>query len=180
MCVCKPGFTFNSDGTKCIPVSQCPKEDQERYISYKKSTMNSEERPEQMGVQRTMKCGKNERIERHASACYPTCADPSPSACPHILLENVCRCKPGFIRNSKGQCTKHCSSEPWADPNAVRRKCGPSTHCQPSCDMKAVDLSCKNEKCIPNACVCKPGFILNNAFFTVKRCIPVSSCPRAV
>ncbi|EYB92446.1 hypothetical protein Y032_0194g1449 [Ancylostoma ceylanicum] len=166
-------------------------------------------------VSKIYRCGNNERFEPHSlhESCYPSCANPHIEQCPGGEVKNQCRCKPGFFRDSKGMCTKDCSHEPCIDKNAVRRFCGaskicqpscddndpvvanfyypcgdpnavpttcaPSKRCQPSCKKRAPDPSCKKKTCIPNGCVCKPGFIIHEGLFGVKRCIRVSECSKA-
>ncbi|EYB92445.1 hypothetical protein Y032_0194g1449 [Ancylostoma ceylanicum] len=132
-------------------------------------------------VSKIYRCGNNERFEPHSlhESCYPSCANPHIEQCPGGEVKNQCRCKPGFFRDSKGMCTKDCSHDPCGDPNAVPTTCAPSKRCQPSCKKRAPDPSCKKKTCIPNGCVCKPGFIIHEGLFGVKRCIRVSECSKA-
>ncbi|EYB92449.1 hypothetical protein Y032_0194g1450 [Ancylostoma ceylanicum] len=69
------------------------------------------------------RCGENEELKRYGDYCFPTCANPHPAIilsitpkriqkeCLLILLRNVCRCKPGFMYDSRGKCTNDCSSD---------------------------------------------------------------------
>ncbi|KAL6741814.1 hypothetical protein Aduo_015030 [Ancylostoma duodenale] len=122
------------------------------------------------------KCGKNEEYHSFSvsDSCYPNCKHPSPIECPAGEVKDICHCKPGFFRDSKGNCVKDCFHEPCYDPNAIRKTCGVPQHCQPSCKERKPPL-CENKSCLKNACECKPGFVLD--FYTLY-CIPVSDCEK--
>ncbi|VDN20378.1 unnamed protein product [Cylicostephanus goldi] len=49
------------------------------------------------------KCGTNETFKECASQCEPTCANKS-SICIQMCAPGKCQCKPGFYRNTTGQC----------------------------------------------------------------------------
>lgn len=48
-------------------------------------------------------CGVNEVFDTCASACEPTCRNPTPDVC---VLKCVmgCRCEEGYMKNDQGEC----------------------------------------------------------------------------
>ncbi|VDN31090.1 unnamed protein product [Cylicostephanus goldi] len=49
------------------------------------------------------KCGVNETFRECATKCEPTCSNKSP-ICIEMCAPGKCQCKPGFYRNTTGQC----------------------------------------------------------------------------
>ncbi|KIH62569.1 trypsin Inhibitor like cysteine rich domain protein [Ancylostoma duodenale] len=142
VCQCMDTFLRDSNG-RCIPEEWCPKE---------------------------QPCGVNEERVECGTACEPTCSNPNP-VCTKQCIKNVCRCRFGFIRNSKNQCIPTSACPPSERPcgtNEERKECG--TACEPTCANPHPTCS---KQCIKNVCQCRFGFIRNSK----NQCIPTSACP---
>ncbi|KAL6744320.1 hypothetical protein Aduo_017268 [Ancylostoma duodenale] len=142
VCQCMDTFLRDSNG-RCIPEEWCPKE---------------------------QPCGVNEERVECGTACEPTCSNPNP-VCTKQCIKNVCRCRFGFIRNSKNQCIPTSACPPSERPcgtNEERKECG--TACEPACANPHPTCS---KQCIKNVCQCRFGFIRNSK----NQCIPTSACP---
>nr|ADO24344.1 trypsin inhibitor-like protein 1 precusor [Ancylostoma duodenale] len=129
------------------------------------------------------RCGENEMFYRTCAPCTKSCSNPD-DMCLLMCAYNKCDCKPGFpFRDSQGKCTNDCSSEPCWDPNAVRKSCGLSSLCKPSCsnpNPASLIPFCNNKSycAVPSACECKPGYVLEDLNNRWARCVPISSCGR--
>ncbi|EYC24264.1 hypothetical protein Y032_0014g2407 [Ancylostoma ceylanicum] len=142
VCQCMDTFLRDSNG-RCIPEEWCPKD---------------------------QPCGTNEERVQCGTACEPTCSNPNPT-CTKQCVKNVCRCRFGFIRNSKNQCipTNACPlSERPCGTNEERKKCG--TACEPTCANP--NPTC-TKQCVRDVCQCRFGFIRNSR----NQCIPTNACP---
>ncbi|EYC13821.1 hypothetical protein Y032_0042g551 [Ancylostoma ceylanicum] len=117
-------------------------------------------------------CPVNESYHICGPACEPSCARPKPQLCTEECILPGCRCEPGFFRNSVGICVADCSNEPCGE-GMERRSCGVMEGCEPVCLRRTRKvLRCEN-KCVKNACQCKPGYIRE---FTAGMCIPMEEC----
>jgi hypothetical protein len=107
-------------------------------------------------------CTENEVFLRCGSACPPTCAQPHPEMCTKNCVAG-CFCKPGYLKNEKGVCTK---SENCGVP-AEEAMMMPPMVCDTNeeyRECKGCDGTCKNPNPIcPRICVrgcaCKQGYL---------------------
>lgn len=112
-------------------------------------------------------CGPNGEFKSCGSACEPTCANPKPTIC---TLQCVmgCFCKPGFMKNEKGECVRpeNCEAQNkkmlFAYPpdmqckeNEVFMPCGSA--CPPTCANPHASPICTKQCVI--GCFCKPGYL---------------------
>ncbi|XP_077291695.1 zonadhesin-like [Arctopsyche grandis] len=144
-CICKPGY-IRGWSQNCIKPEECP-------------TCK--------GPNEFFSCG---------SACDTTCATLG-EVCPivNIKCNEMCYCKEGFARDSKGVCIPIAQCPPKQcknDPNAIELPCGDP--CPLTCDNKdeTGPRPCP-AICIVNGCKCKDGFVKSSD----GKCISVKSCP---
>ncbi|XP_077291694.1 zonadhesin-like [Arctopsyche grandis] len=147
-CICKPGY-IRGWNRNCIKPEECPTCD---------------------GPNEFFSCG---------SACDATCATLG-EVCPIVNFKcnEMCYCKEGFARDSKGVCISIKDCPPTQckdDPNAITVPCGDP--CPLTCENKD-DKGPKSciEICIINGCKCKDGFVKGSD----GKCIPVESCPAPI
>nr|WIM01334.1 zonadhesin-like protein 1A [Limnephilus flavicornis] len=150
-CACKDGYILNNGN--CILVANCPKTPPPK------------------------KCDLNEEYV----ACPPAC--PAEPSCTSLLAfgqpecssvtgpkcNPACRCKAGYVRDSKkkcvlpGKCCTDCNSELVDNPN-----CCPGGTC-----ASPKFIPCKRA-CPSKGCQCKKGFLKKND--TDQTCVAVSEC----
>ncbi|XP_077288623.1 rh5-interacting protein-like [Arctopsyche grandis] len=171
-CVCKDGYVLGPNN-KCIPLEYCdyrpksclPPPTLPPYIPYIPPTLPP---PPQ--------CGMNEEPSPNP---YADCPDQTcemyfkglQSMCEHYQepRQPVCKCKPAFVRNNKGDCILPLDC--CDDPNAMV-VAGPNT---------CPGGTCKNplfEKCDnpwqPYGCECKPEYVKISDCNPI--CIPKKDC----
>lgn len=139
-CVCKPGF-IRDWGGRCIRPEQCP-------------TCK--------GANEFYDCG---------SPCDTTCATLG-KQCPivNVKCTEMCYCKGGFARNSKGVCIpiENC---PCKDPNAEIVEC--VNPCEGGTCAQPLFSPCKRP-CLPRGCQCKKNFVKKSD--TDPTCVAISKC----
>ncbi|XGW06094.1 hypothetical protein V3C99_016432 [Haemonchus contortus] len=147
-CQCKKGFIRNDEN---LCVSTCPA-----------SNMVKQDN-----------CGVNEERKECGSACEPTCDQPHP-VCISLCLPNMCQCKPGHARDSKGACIPLANCPARSDFATDNSTCPANeefNHCGSACEP-----SCRNpnpefctEQCVAG-CQCKKGFYRNDENVCVSEC----------
>ncbi|RCN49842.1 trypsin Inhibitor like cysteine rich domain protein [Ancylostoma caninum] len=103
-------------------------------------------------------CPVNEQYHKCGPTCEPSCTRPEPQMCQEDCILAGCKCKPGFFRNSKGMCVTDCSTEPCGE-NMERHSCGIMEGCEPVCIRRGKKSPICVNRCVKNACQCKPGYI---------------------
>uniref|UniRef100_A0A7I5ED39 Trypsin Inhibitor like cysteine rich domain protein n=1 Tax=Haemonchus contortus TaxID=6289 RepID=A0A7I5ED39_HAECO len=147
-CQCKKGFIRNDEK---VCVATCPA----------------------ANLARQDNCGVNEERKECGSACEPTCDQPHP-VCMSLCLPNMCQCKPGHARDSRGVCIPMASCPAKSNPakdnttcptNEEFNECGSA--CEPSCRNPNPEFC--TEQCVVG-CQCKKGFYRNDENICVSEC----------
>ncbi|CAG9785165.1 unnamed protein product [Diatraea saccharalis] len=155
-CDCKDGFYYDSNTKKCVKAEQC-----------------------------TSMCTNPNEVYDKCPDCSPqTCATKNQKFnCPMIPASKTganckpaCRCKQGYLRNSKGVCVPVKECEPTCPTGEIYDSCPPVKCDAEYCpkDANSPQTCPTPKKCGKGRCVC--GFNSKRDRKTGK-CIPIRDCP---
>ncbi|XP_028178885.1 zonadhesin-like isoform X2 [Ostrinia furnacalis] len=153
-CNCKRGTIWSSDGSKCIPISECP---------YGPSCNGD----------------RNAHVMEKPPACPSTCDIPNGAPlCKKLGLAVGCVCNNGYILNSKGNCIDP-DKCPCGNPCGVN---GTFVSCNADCpndicpvnDSRGV-IACDPPYPCPSGCACKHNYQYRSE--KDRTCILGQECP---
>ncbi|XP_055677620.1 zonadhesin-like isoform X2 [Lutzomyia longipalpis] len=160
-CFCKPDYSRISDGTPCVPDSQCPPID---------------------GGSTNTTCGPYEVYTDCGRDCQTQC-DTMGVKCPivHIVCPSGCYCLPGYARIYEGGCCVPqdiCPSSPCGD-NEIWLECGDPPQPIP-CPQNCLESPTRCTSALPScdlpakgACYCKQGYARAPGS---TKCVPIEDC----
>ncbi|XP_077288590.1 zonadhesin-like [Arctopsyche grandis] len=148
-CICQAGFVRNAV-RECVAPSTCPAT------------------PTCPGANQVFTaCGND--------GCQATCLRPTPPDCVGTCTTGGgCVCRPGFVKNSAGNCITQGSCPvvtTCTAPNQVFSACG-DDGCQATCTTPT-PVACMSNCVAGGGCICATGFVRNS----LGACVAPASCP---
>jgi hypothetical protein len=167
-CFCRDGFLKNAKGD-CVPKRDC--DGMHHALPFQKPGNMLFAYPPEM-----TQCKDNEMFLRCGSACTPTCAQPHPSP---VCTKNCvagCFCKPGYLKDEQGVCTRseNCGVKAEDAMPMPPQVCGENEEFR---QCKGCDGTCKNPNpmcpriCI-QGCACKEGHLRSET----GKCVMTREC----
>ncbi|KAL4707026.1 hypothetical protein ACJJTC_000453 [Scirpophaga incertulas] len=161
-CRCKPGYLRLKNGSACVPICQCPE------IANSPECKTPKPKPLVCGPNEEVQCRKDcppERTCRLRVNIFFCINDPNP-------CKRKCVCKPGYFRNSIGQCISEAQCDQCSKPHEF-------FSCGSACDNVCSSINRQNRTNCPiinkkcnERCYCDDGYARDSC----GKCVPISDC----